>query len=101
MARLLHNRRFFDRALTSRHDLIFHPLVLTCSPRSSTSIFKNIRYVNGFSGPSPGQPGTQGEEAEEPKGGEKNSSTPSWRSSTMFKMFESAATTFASILVLA
>ena len=57
------------------------------------------RCINGFGGPTPGQVGPQGHEAEEPQGSKGTSSSPKW-GPTMFKMFESAATTFASILVL-
>ncbi len=71
-------------------------------PRSPISIpvsLNSRRYVNGFSGPSPGQVGPQGDDAEEPPYARKG--TPRLKLvPTLIKMFESSATTFASILVL-
>ena len=78
----------------------FHPFLNSRFP-TSTRVFRLVeRYVNGFSGPSPGQIGPQGEEADAADADEKSPPTSRW-SPTFFKMFESAATTFASILVLA
>ena len=60
-------------------------------------------YANGFGGPSaPGQVGPQNgepEESEEPKNVGKERRLSRW-GPTLFKMFESAATTVASIVVL-
>lgn len=62
---------------------------------------KNRRYVNGFSGPTPGQvAGIQGDDAAE-ESANVAKDTPGFRwAPTLVKMFESSATTFASILVL-
>lgn len=57
------------------------------------------RHVNGSVGPSPGQLGSQGEDAEEPTKIEYSKPTSKW-GPTLFKMLESAATTFASLFVL-
>jgi len=78
----------------------FHPFLNSRFPTSTRVIRPIERYVNGFSGPSPGQIGPQGEEADASNADEKSLPTSKW-SPTFFKMFESAATTFASILVLA
>ena len=56
-------------------------------------------YAGSIGGPTPGQLELQGEDAEEPMQNERKFSRSSWIP-TLFKMFESAATTFASILVL-
>lgn len=57
------------------------------------------RYLNGFGGPSPGQIGPQADDVEEPPKAEKDRPRSQW-SATLFKMFESAAATFASLLIL-
>ncbi len=57
------------------------------------------RYAGGIGGPAPGQIDLQGEDAEANTQNEPKETRSNW-SPTLFKMFESAATTFASILVL-
>ena len=57
------------------------------------------RYAAGIGGPAPGQIELQGEDAEANTQNEPKETRSNW-SPTLFKMFESAATTFASILVL-
>ena len=56
-------------------------------------------YAAGIGGPTPGQIDLQSEDAEEQMQTEPKFTRSNW-SPTLFKMFESAATTFASILVL-
>lgn len=69
------------------------------SQRPSRATRLERRYVNGSVGPFPGQLGPQEEDAEDSTKTENNKSTPKW-GPTLFKMFESAATTFASLFVL-
>ena len=57
------------------------------------------RYASGVGGPTPGQIDLQGEDVEDYAQTERRKIWSIW-SPTLFKMFESAATTFASILVL-
>ncbi|KAL2043127.1 hypothetical protein N7G274_004187 [Stereocaulon virgatum] len=57
------------------------------------------RHVNGFGGPLPNQVEPQSDDVEETSRAERNISRPQW-SATLFKMFESAATTSASLLIL-
>lgn len=68
-------------------------------PTKMSSCLLSRRYAGGIGGPTPGQIMLQGEDAEEPTQTERKKTQPSW-SPTFFRMFESAATTFASILVL-
>lgn len=77
-----------------------HPIFISQLPSSTPFLRARVRYVNGFSGPGPGQVGPQGEVVESSYADERPVPTSKW-SPTFFKMFESAATTFASILVLA
>ncbi len=77
----------------------FPLLRLGDSQRPSIAIRLERRHVNGFVGPSPGQLGPQEEDTEEPTKIEYNKPTSKW-GSTLFKMLESAATTFASLFVL-
>lgn len=87
--------RLVSSCRTSHPTTNFHPLL------HSRQIFrKNERYLNGFSGPSPSQIGPQDEVTSSSAADERLPLTSKW-SPTFFKMFESAATTFASILVLA
>lgn len=66
----------------------------------NTSLFTHSRRSSGsVGGPSPGQIELHGEDAEESTQTARKNTRSSW-SPTLFKMFESAATTFASILVL-
>ena len=70
--------------------------------RSPMEISLNLpsrRYVGSIGGPTPGQIELQGEDAEEYTQIGPRKTRSSW-SPTLFKMFESAATTFASIIVL-
>lgn len=57
------------------------------------------RYANGVGRATPGQIDLQGKYAEEYAPTERRKTSSNW-SPTLFKMFESAATTLASILVL-
>ena len=70
------------------------------SPSRKSFCQQSRHYAGAIGGPStPGQIDLQGEDAEgQARTGPKNTQS-SWRP-TLFKMFESAATTFASILVL-
>lgn len=74
-------------------------LLIRHSQRPSIAIRLERHYVNGSIGPSPGQIGPQGEDTEESTKIGYNKSTSKW-GPTLFKMFESAATTFASLFVL-
>ncbi len=76
----------------------FH-LLLGDFQRPSIAIRVERRHVNGSVGPSPGQFGPQGEDTEKTTKIEDNKPTSKW-GPTIFKMFESAATTFASLFVL-
>lgn len=69
------------------------------SQRTSIAIRLERRHVNGSVGPSPGQIGPQESDTEEPSEIEYNKPTSKW-GPTLFKMLESAATTFASLFVL-
>lgn len=69
------------------------------SPTRTSVCLRSRRYVGGIGGPTPGQIEPQGEDAEERTQPDPKKTRSSW-SPTLFKMFESAATTFASILVL-
>ena len=77
----------------------FPLLCLGNSQRPSIAIRVERRHLNGPVGPAPGQFGLQGEDTEEPTKIEYNKSTSQW-GPTLFKMLESAATTFASLFVL-
>ena len=69
-------------------------------PPTKISLCRSSRhYAGGIGGPTPGQLEPQSEDAEEHTQSERKFTRPSWRP-TLFKMLESAATTFASILVL-
>lgn len=79
-----------------------YPLLGLIKARSpmNTSLFTHSRRSSGsVGGPSPGQIELHGEDAEESTQTARKNTRSSW-SPTLFKMFESAATTFASILVL-
>ena len=84
--------------------LVRHPyqvekfLSICRSQRPSIAIRLERCYANGSIGPSPGQLGSQ-EDAENSRKTEYNKATSQW-GPTFFKMFESAATTFASLFVL-
>lgn len=75
------------------------PVLVTRSPIFLPLSVKTKRCVNGFSGPSPGQVGPEADDAEENPRAEKDTPRLRW-APTVIKMFESSATTFASILVL-
>lgn len=93
--------RFVQSFRTSHAAARIYPVLLTPLPKSSSLSRKQERYINGFSGPSPGQVGpSQSEDVEELDKSRVPPSESQWKP-TLFKMFESAATTFASILVLA
>ena len=77
----------------------FPLLRLGDSKRPSIAIRLERRLVNGSVGPSPGQIGPLEEDTEEPTKIEYNKPTSKW-GPTLFKMLESAATTFASLCVL-
>lgn len=68
-------------------------------PRRTSVFLRSRRFTGGIGGPTPGQIEPQGEDAEERTQPYQKKTRSSW-SPTVFKMFESAATTFASILVL-
>lgn len=76
-----------------------HGLIMGRSPMKLSFCRPSRHYAGGIGGPMPGQFEPQGEDAEEQLRNERKSSRSSW-SPTLFKMLESAATTFASILVL-
>ena len=76
-----------------------HRLVRGPSPTRVSFCRPSRHYASGIGGPLPGQPEPQGEDAEEQMQTEPKFTRSSW-SPTLFKMLESAATTFASILVL-
>ena len=77
----------------------FHGVIQGRSP-SKISLCRPCRhYAGGIGGPTPGQLEQQGEDAEEDIQNERKFIRSSWNP-TLFKMLESAATTFASILVL-
>lgn len=67
----------------------------------SPVLSKGERRINGLVGPSPRQEGFQGEEEAEASKDSKSAKTGSEWNPTFLKMFESAATTLASIVVLA
>lgn len=91
----------FLRALRRSHQAAnHHPPLHTLYPNPAFAFIRQNRYVNGFSGPNPGQVGPQGEVPDEPQASGEIPRSAAW-SPTMFKMLESAATTFASILILA
>ncbi len=77
-----------------------NPILVIPLSKSKKVFPENRRSVNGLSGPSPGQIERQTDEAEEAQGSKESPPNLKW-GPTVFKMFESAATTFASILVLA
>ena len=82
------------------HQLGKYPLLCFGNfQRPSIAIRVERRHVNGPVGPAPGQFGLQGEDTEEPTKIEYNESSSQW-GPTLFKMLESAATTFASLFVL-
>ena len=74
-------------------------LVLRHCQRPFIAVRLERRHINGSVGPSPSQLGPQEEDTEESTKTENNKSTSKW-APTLFKMFESAATTFASLFVL-
>ena len=74
-------------------------LLIRHSQRPSIAIRLERRCINGSVGPLPGQFGPQREDIEESTKSEYNKPTSKW-SPTLFKMFESAATTFASLFIL-
>ena len=74
-------------------------LVLRHCQRPCVAVRLEIRHINGSIGPSPSRFGPQEEETEETAKTGNNKSTSKW-GPTLFKMFESAATTFASLFVL-
>lgn len=77
------------------------PILLARVPRISSDIPRIRSYVNGSGeGPNPIQVGPQAGDTEKPLKAGRERAASKW-SPTVFKMFESAATTFASILVLA
>lgn len=78
----------------------FRPILRSRFPTSTLIFPTNERHVNGFSGPGPGQIGPQDEEGNGSDADHRLTPTTRW-SPTFFKIFESAATTFVSILVLA
>ena len=77
----------------------FHLLRFGVSQRPSIAIRIERRHINGSVGPSPDQFGLQREDTEKPTKTEDNKPMSRW-GPTFFKMFESAATTFASLFVL-
>lgn len=74
-------------------------LLIRRSQRPSIAIRLERRHVNGSIGPSPSRFGPQEEDTEDTTKTEYNKSPSNW-GPTLFKMFESAATTFASLFVL-
>ena len=77
---------------------LYSPIRLTSPTR--VSLYQSSRYyAGGISGPTLGQLESQGKDAEDRMQNESKFNRSSW-SPTLFKMLESAATTFASILVL-
>ena len=77
----------------------FHQVIKVRSP-SQISVCRPCRhYAGAIGGPTPGQLEPQGQDAEEDMQNERKFIRSS-RNPTLFKMLESAATTFASILVL-
>ena len=77
----------------------FPLLRLGDTQRPSIAIRLERRHVNGSVGPSSGQFAPQGDDVEEPMKIQYNKPTSKW-GPTLFKMLESAATTFASLFVL-
>ena len=69
------------------------------SPAKTPFCLHFRRYAGGLGGPTPGQIDLQGQDAKEYTQTERRKTWSSW-SPTLFKMLESAATTFATILVL-
>ena len=61
---------------------------------------RNIRYASGLNDANTGRIGSMSEEAEDAQGSEQTPRPSKW-SPMVFKMLESAATTFTSVLVLA
>ncbi len=68
------------------------------SPTRITFCLPSRHYASDIGGPTPGQIDLRGDGEERTQTGQKNTRS-NW-SPTLFKMFESSATTFASILVL-
>ena len=90
----------FKRCRNSKVELNSrHALFRGRSPTTVALCLSSRHYAGGFGGPTPGQIDLQAEDAEESTQSERKTPRSNW-SPTLFKMFESAATTFASILVL-
>lgn len=86
----------------SQQYIKFYPLlglVRARSPTSTSLCLHSRRNAGSIGGPSPGQIELQGKDAEEYIQSEGKKARSSW-SPTLFKIFESAATAFVSILVL-
>ena len=86
----------------SQQNTRFHSLPGLNGVRSSTRILfcqRSRHYAGGISGPMPGQTELQGEDTEERTETGRKQTRSNWNP-TLSKMFESAATTLASILVL-
>lgn len=77
----------------------FHRIIKARSPSKISLRRPGRHYANAIGGPTAGQLEPQAEVAEETMQNERNINRSS-RNPTLFKMLESAATTFASILVL-
>lgn len=75
------------------------PLLVTRFLIRTSNPLTNRRHVNGYGGAGPGQLGPQGDEAEETTNAARKMPGFKW-TPTLMKMFESSATTLASILVL-
>ena len=85
-----------------RQDAKFHSLFRVIQGSSTKRVSFCLRsrdYATGVGGPASRQIELQQEDGEENSQSEKNDTRSRW-SPTLFKMFESAATTIASILVL-
>ena len=96
----LRSTYFIRASHSSSRTTKFH--VFLVSPLSTTASRseKNRRYINGLSGNTTGQIGPEREEVHESQESRDIPVSSKWMP-TAFKMFESAATTLASILVLA
>ena len=90
----------FQRHVQQNIELCF-PLRLDAAILSTRIPFgqRSRRYAGGIGGSTPGQIDLQEEDAEDNTQTKRKRTSTSW-SPSLFRMFESAATTFASILVL-
>ena len=86
---------------TKRHGLPHLLFLSFISPKPQClSNYKSIRHIGGYGGPPiPGQIGPQNEDVADTTQTEEARQPSNW-SGTLFKMFESAATTIVSLMVL-